>query len=39
MVDPVLKPGDRVLIGFSGLAQAWQDFLTAAPLIAVFTRF
>lgn len=39
MVDPVLKPGDRVLIGFSGLAQAWQDFLTAAPLIAVFSRF
>ncbi len=39
MVDPVLKPGDRVLIGFSGLAQVWQDFLTAAPLIAIFTRF
>ena len=36
---PPPEPGDRVLIGFSGLAQAWQDFLTAAPLIAVFTRF
>lgn len=39
MVDPVLKPGDRVLIGFSGLAQAWQDFLTTVPLVSIFTRF
>lgn len=39
MVDPRLAPGDRVLIGFSGLGQAWQDFLSSAPLLALFTRF
>lgn len=39
MVDPRLEPGDRVLIGFSGLGQAWQDFLSSAPLVALFTRF
>lgn len=39
MIDPVLKPGDRVLVGFDGLAQAWQDFLISAPLIGIFTRF
>lgn len=38
-VDPAILPGDRVLIGFSGLSQAWQDFLQTAPLISVFTRF
>ena len=37
MIDPVLEPGDRVVIGFSGLSQAWQDFLQAAPLVAVFS--
>lgn len=39
MVDPVLRPGDRVIVGFSGLTQAWQDFLQAVPLLALFTRF
>lgn len=38
MVDPALMPGDRVLVGFNNLTQAWQDFLQSAPLIGVFTR-
>lgn len=38
MIDPVLQPGDRVMIGFDGLSQAWRDFLQTAPLIGVFTR-
>lgn len=38
MVDPALMPGDRVLIGFNNLTQAWQDFLMSAPLIGIFTR-
>ena len=38
MVDPVLQPGDRVVVGFSGLSQAWQDFLMSVPVLALFTR-
>lgn len=38
MVDPAIVAGDRILIGFDGLTQAWQDFLQASPLIATFTR-
>ena len=39
MADPVIVPGDRVIIGFDGLTQAWQDVLQAAPLIGTFQRF
>ena len=38
MIDPVLQPSDRVMIGFDGLSQAWRDFLMTAPLIGVFSR-
>ena len=38
MMDPVLQPGDRVVLGTSGLSQAWQDLLQALPLFALFTR-
>jgi polysaccharide export outer membrane protein len=38
MIDPVLLPGDRVVMGTSGLSQAWQDLLTALPAFALFTR-
>lgn len=36
--DPLLEPGDKVIVGFSGLQQAWQDFLQAAPTVAIFSR-
>jgi polysaccharide export outer membrane protein len=39
MIDPVLYPGDRVVVGLSSLSQAWQDALQALPAAALFTRF
>lgn len=38
MIDPVLQPGDRVVVGTSGLSQLWQDVLRAVPVFAVFTQ-
>lgn len=37
MLDPILQPGDRVVIGTDGLSQFWQDFLKAMPAFALFT--
>jgi len=37
--NPVIKPGDIVVVGFSGLKQGFQEFLRTAPLLGVFTRF
>ncbi len=37
MLDPVLEPGDRVVVGTSTLSQFWQDTLRALPAIGVFT--
>ena len=39
MIDPLLQPDDRVVVGTSGLSQAWQDALAAIPSLALFTRF
>jgi polysaccharide export outer membrane protein len=39
MADPVLKPNDIVVVGFNGMAQAFQDFLRTTPLLTLFTRF
>ena len=36
MMDPVIAPGDRIVVGTSGSAQLWQDVLKAAPVFAVF---
>lgn len=36
MMDAVLEPGDRVVLGTSGLTQFWQDFLQTAPAFGVF---
>lgn len=36
MLDPVLEPSDRVVIGTDGLSVFWQDFLTALPAFGVF---
>lgn len=38
MLDPVLEPGDRIVVGTSGLSQFWQDLLKAIPVFALFTR-
>jgi polysaccharide export outer membrane protein len=38
MIDPVLEPSDRVVVGVSGSSQAWQDLLQALPAFALFTR-
>lgn len=37
--DPQVLGGDRIVVGFSGIKGAYQDFLRAAPLLNVFTRF
>jgi len=39
MIDPLLQPEDRIMIGTSGASQAWQDLLKALPAFAIFTRF
>jgi len=38
MIDPVLQPGDRVVVGTSGLSQFWQDVLKTVPAFALFTN-
>ncbi len=38
MIDPVLAPNDRIVLGVSGSSQAWQDLLQALPVFALFTR-
>ncbi len=38
MIDPVLLPNDRIVLGVSGKSQAWQDLLQALPVLALFTR-
>ena len=37
--DPKLEPNDTIVVGYSGLTKAWQDFLQAAPIMSIFTRF
>ncbi|WP_258319711.1 polysaccharide biosynthesis/export family protein [Qipengyuania flava] len=37
--DPEIKGGDRIVVGFSAVRAAYRDFLRAAPLFNVFTRF
>lgn len=36
MLDPVLQPGDRVVIGTNGLSVFWEDLLKALPAFGVF---
>lgn len=38
MMDPVLQPNDRIVVGTSGLSQFWQDALKALPAFALFTN-
>jgi len=37
--DPLIKGDDTVVLGYSNIKAAWRDFLQAAPIIGVFTRF
>jgi polysaccharide export outer membrane protein len=36
MLDPVLQPGDRVVMGTDGLSVFWEDLLRALPAFGVF---
>jgi polysaccharide export outer membrane protein len=36
MLDPVLEPGDRVVMGTDGLSVFWEDLLKALPVFGVF---
>ena len=38
MLDPVLVPGDRVVVGTDGLSRLWQDVLRAIPVFALFSN-
>lgn len=38
MLDPVLRPGDRIVVGTDNLSQFWQDMLRTLPVFALFTR-
>ncbi len=36
MMDPVLQPNDRVVVGTDGLSVFWQDLLKALPAFGIF---
>lgn len=36
MLDPVLEPNDRIVVGTDGMSVFWQDLLTALPAFGVF---
>lgn len=36
MLDPVLEPGDRVVMGTDGRTQFWEDLLKALPAFGLF---
>ena len=36
MLDPILEPGDRVVMGNSGLSQFWEDVLRTIPALGIF---
>ncbi len=38
MMDPVLQPNDRVVVGTSTLTQFWQDLIQALPAFGLFTN-
>lgn len=38
MLDPVLQPGDRIVVGTDGLSQFWQDMIKTLPVLALFTN-
>lgn len=38
-LDPLLEPGDQVVVGFSDMQQGWLDFLQAVPVLGIFLRY
>lgn len=38
MLDPILLPTDRVVVGTSGLSLFWQDLIKTLPAFALFTN-
>jgi len=38
MLDPVLQPGDRIVVGTDSLSQFWRDLLASLPAFALFTN-
>lgn len=38
MLDPILEPNDRVVIGTDGLSVFWQDFLRSVPAFGIFAN-
>lgn len=36
--DPVIQPGDRVVVGISGLSQFWQDVIKTLPAFGIFAN-
>lgn len=36
MLDPVLQPGDRIVMGTDGLSVFWEDLIKALPAFGVF---
>jgi polysaccharide export outer membrane protein len=38
MLDPILMPTDRVVVGTSGLSLFWQDLIKTLPAFALFTN-
>lgn len=38
MLDPILQPGDRVVVGTDGLSQFWQNLLQTLPAFAFFSN-
>lgn len=36
MLDPILEPSDRVVVGTDGLSVFWQDFLKSVPAFGIF---
>lgn len=39
VVDPVILPQDRVVVGVSGSSRAFQDILRALPILGIFRPF
>ena len=37
--DPLILPGDTIVVGYSEVKGAFRDFLSAAPTIGVFRRY